>query len=104
MKIFNLKSKLGNKIKFQNFLKYITNEESVFTFKTNLNAPKYKLVRVDLNDANLEWKDLIAEKEDVLESVKCVNHDRLLLNYMHHCKVIDIKDFDISIFEVKIHV
>lgn len=58
----------------------------MFTFKTNLNALKYKLVSVDFNDASPVWRDLVPEKEDVLQTVVCVNQNKLLLNYMHDCK------------------
>ncbi len=73
-------------MKFIKF-KYVTNEGSVFTFKTNSNALKCKLVTVDLSQQNPEWKLLVAEKDDVLENVRCVNKTKLLLNYMHDCKV-----------------
>jgi hypothetical protein len=44
-------------------------------------------VTVDLSQQNPEWKLLVAEKDDVLENVRCVNKTKLLLNYMHDCKV-----------------
>ena len=66
---------------------YVTNENSVFTFKTNLNALKYKLVQIDFNDPKCQWKDLVSEKEDVLQEVHAVDKTKLLLNYMHDCKV-----------------
>jgi prolyl oligopeptidase len=57
-------------------------------FKTNKNAPKYKLISIDLNDASgPKWNELVAEKEDVLQYVSCVNKNKLLLDYMHDCKV-----------------
>ena len=71
------------------YLKYITNTDSKFIFETNLNALKYKLVSIDLNDAERKWSDFVPEKEDVLQSVSCVNQSYLLLNYMHNCKVLD---------------
>jgi prolyl oligopeptidase len=55
-------------------------------FLTNLNAPKYKLVSIDLSEPNPQWKELVPEKEDVLQGADCVNKNKLLLNYMHDCK------------------
>lgn len=55
-------------------------------FKTNLNALKYKLVSIDLSEANPKFKDFVPEKEDVLQDVSCVNKTKLLVNYMHDCK------------------
>jgi prolyl oligopeptidase len=68
-------------------LKYINNEGSVFTFKTNLNALRYKLVNVDVANLNAGFKDLVSETNYVLQYVACVNNDKLLLNYLHDCRV-----------------
>lgn len=65
---------------------YITNEGSLFLFKTNLNALKYKLVTIDLSEPNPKFKDFLPEKEDVLQDVSCINKTKLLINYMHDCK------------------
>ena len=67
--------------------KYVTNDGTVFVFKTNLNALRYKLIRIDLSEQNPKWTDLIPEKEDVIESVKCINQNKLVICYMHDCKV-----------------
>ena len=49
---------------------------------TNKNAPRHKLVLVDLaNPAEDNWKDIIPEKEDVLNSVTIAN-DMLIADYM----------------------
>ena len=62
-------------------------------FKTNTNkALKYKLVRIDLNNEKCEWNDFVPEKEDVLQEVLAVDKTKLLLNYMHDCKVNIIYD------------
>ncbi len=68
-------------------MKYITNEGDIFTFKTNKNALKYKLVSINIADEKPEMKCLVEEKEDVLQSVRCFNQTKLILNYMHDCKV-----------------
>lgn len=58
----------------------------MFVFKTNKNAPKYKIVTIDLSKDEPTWTDLIGENEKVLQDVACVNHDKLVLNYMQDCK------------------
>ncbi|CAH1772327.1 unnamed protein product [Owenia fusiformis] len=67
---------------------YITNEGTVFTFKTNLNSPNYKLINIDFSNYNMEfWKDLVAEdKDDVLEWAGCVHQSKLILCYLHDVK------------------
>jgi prolyl oligopeptidase len=64
----------------------VANNKSVFTFLTNNNAPRYKLMRVDLNYPSA-WTDVILEsKTDVLVSADCVNLQHLLVCYMSDVK------------------
>ncbi|RMZ95819.1 prolyl endopeptidase [Brachionus plicatilis] len=65
---------------------YVTNDGTIFTFKTNSNALRYKLVNVDLADPELKFKNLIPETQDVLQDAYCANEKFLIVNYLHHCK------------------
>ncbi|XP_038051795.1 prolyl endopeptidase-like [Patiria miniata] len=67
---------------------YITNEGTLFTFKTNLKSPKYKLINIDFAQPDMEnWKDLVPESDtDVLEWAACVCKDKLVLCYLHDVK------------------
>jgi prolyl oligopeptidase len=68
---------------------YITNEGTLFWFKTNLKAPKNKLITIDLTRPDeSEWKELVAESEDVLDYAICFDHDKLALGYIHHVQTV----------------
>ncbi|KAL1193179.1 Acylamino-acid-releasing enzyme 1 [Cardamine amara subsp. amara] len=71
----------------------IANDETLFTFLTNKDAPKYKVVRVDLKEPS-NWTDIIAEHEkDVLSTAYAVNGDQLVVSYMSDVKhILQIRD------------
>ncbi|XP_035990986.1 prolyl endopeptidase-like [Fundulus heteroclitus] len=68
---------------------YVTNEGSVFTFRTNLDAPRYRVINIDIQNPDRQnWTTLIPQHEkDVLGFVSCVHQCHLLVNYVH-----DVKD------------
>lgn len=64
----------------------IANDDTLFSFLTNKDAPKYKLVQVDLKEPS-KWVDLIPEDEkDVLESAVAVNGNQLIVSYLSDVK------------------
>uniref|UniRef100_A0A673AT39 Prolyl endopeptidase n=1 Tax=Sphaeramia orbicularis TaxID=375764 RepID=A0A673AT39_9TELE len=72
---------------------YITNEGTVFTFRSNLDAPRYRVINIDLQKPEKQhWTTLIPQHEkDVLGEKWKKFHDiqphHLLVNYLH-----DVKD------------
>ncbi|KAL7086069.1 hypothetical protein ACP275_14G316400 [Erythranthe tilingii] len=74
---------------------YIANEDTIFTFLTNKDAPRNKLVRVDLNEPNL-WSEVLREDgEDVLQSAVAVNGSQVVVNYLSHVKnVLQLRDLE----------
>ncbi|CAN9504226.1 unnamed protein product [Ophioblennius macclurei] len=68
---------------------YVTNEGSVFTFRSNLDAPRYRLINIDLQKPEKQhWTTLVPQHDkDVLATVSPVNQRHLLVNYVH-----DVKD------------
>ncbi|MFC0204151.1 prolyl oligopeptidase family serine peptidase [Novosphingobium soli] len=50
-------------------------------YVTNWNAPRYRLVAIDLDAPDPEWRELVAEREEILERAGVVG-DQLVLNYM----------------------
>ncbi|KAK1325387.1 hypothetical protein QJS10_CPA01g00311 [Acorus calamus] len=79
--------------KFEASYTYVANDESEFTFLTNKNAPKQKLIRVNIKEPG-EWVDVIPESErDVLESANAVNGSQVLVSYLSDVKcVLQLRD------------
>ncbi|CAI5969571.1 unnamed protein product [Closterium sp. NIES-64] len=116
---------------FDGMFSYVTNDGPAFTFHTNKDAPRGKVVRIILpegtgSDGGHEegedelggaegrqkrkegekgeeedgrWEEVIGEAEgDVLEWIRCVNQDMLLLCYMRDVKnVLEIRSLTVGL-------
>eukprot|EP00698_Gefionella_okellyi_P003744 TRINITY_DN13487_c0_g1_i1.p1 TRINITY_DN13487_c0_g1~~TRINITY_DN13487_c0_g1_i1.p1 ORF type:complete len:702 (+),score=169.41 TRINITY_DN13487_c0_g1_i1:144-2249(+) len=65
---------------------YITNDDNVFYFRTNLKAPKYRLIKIDVSNPS-EVIEVIPQSDDVLQSVDSANLNQFVVCYLH-----DVKD------------
>ena len=74
---------------------YIANDGALFTFHTNKDSPRYKLVRVNIQNPDV-WTDIVPESEkDVLESAHCVNGSHLIVCYLSDVKyVVQLRGFE----------
>ncbi|MCB1049879.1 MAG: S9 family peptidase [Acidobacteria bacterium] len=74
---------------------FIANQGTVFYFQTNLDAPRRKVIAIDINKPDrANWKTIVAEKKDTLSGVS-VCKDRLVLHYMADAKsVVHLVDFE----------
>lgn len=59
----------------------IQNEGTKILLVTNKNAPNYKLVMIDAENPDLEWKDVIPEKDIPLEASRYIG-GKILTSYM----------------------
>ncbi|VDM32085.1 unnamed protein product [Hydatigera taeniaeformis] len=79
--------------KFEAAFDYITNDGRKVVIQTDLNAPMFKLIKIDLDDLSREkWVDLIPHDEHrLLDWAACVNQKDLVVCYMkdvcHHLSV-----------------
>jgi len=62
---------------------FVGNDGPVFYFRTDLDAPRRRLIAIDTASPTREsWRTLIPESADVLESVKVV-HNQFVALYLH---------------------
>jgi len=66
---------------------YVTNQGSKAIFHTNSDAPRYRLISIDLtNPAPENWTELLPESEHVLDWATGVAGDKLVTCYMEDVK------------------
>jgi prolyl oligopeptidase len=63
---------------------YITNKGKDFYFQTNVDAPKNRVIKMNIDTPEKsKWVDIIPESpKSVLTSSMCSNHDYIVANYM----------------------
>lgn len=81
--------------KFEASYEYVANDGKIFTFMTNKDAPRRKLVRINLEEPT-SWTEVLQEDEsDVLESAAAVNGDQIVVNYLRDVKnVLQLRDLE----------
>ncbi|XP_063079726.1 prolyl endopeptidase isoform X2 [Engraulis encrasicolus] len=67
---------------------YVTNEGPVFTFKTNLEAPRYRLINIDFSQPSMDaWKELLPQHDkDVIVFATCTYSNFLFVCFLHDVK------------------
>ncbi|KAJ0969808.1 hypothetical protein J5N97_022685 [Dioscorea zingiberensis] len=85
---------------FEASYRAVSNDDTEFTFISNKDAPKYKLIRVNIKEPGL-WTDVLPESaKDVLESAYAVNGNQLLVSYLSDVKyvvqLLDLKNRDLA--------
>ncbi|MEM9003800.1 MAG: prolyl oligopeptidase family serine peptidase [Cyanobacteria bacterium P01_F01_bin.86] len=73
----------------------IDNEGVLFWFQTDLNAPKGRVVAINIAQPERDqWQEVIPESADTLQSVGVLNH-RFLVDYLHDARS-QVKIFDLK--------
>eukprot|EP01124_Arcella_intermedia_P008269 TRINITY_DN151_c0_g1_i1.p1 TRINITY_DN151_c0_g1~~TRINITY_DN151_c0_g1_i1.p1 ORF type:complete len:722 (-),score=138.40 TRINITY_DN151_c0_g1_i1:410-2575(-) len=65
----------------------ITNQESLFYFFTNLAAPRYRVISMDIKEPSTVY-EVLPQTDHVLSFAECVNHNKLLV-----CYIRDVVDY-----------
>jgi prolyl oligopeptidase len=70
-------------------IQYITNDGPVCVFRTNKDAPNYRLVKINLESPAIDkWETLVPQHaNDVLDWATAAANDKLVLCYIHDVKV-----------------
>ncbi len=66
---------------FENENQVIGNDSNFVYMVTSKNAPKYRLVLIDVNKPEAEWKTIIPEKDEVLQQAS-ISGNKIITKYM----------------------
>lgn len=74
---------------------FIDNVGSVFYFRTDLEAPRYRVIAIDVTRPEREhWKEILPQTEDKLDGVSCVG-GQLLCEYLKDARS-DMRAYDLD--------
>jgi len=80
---------------FDSDYSYLDNDGDRLLFMTNNDAPKQKVIAIDINNYGKEnWETVIPESEDPLDDISIVGN-KMFANYMHNAST-QIKVFDME--------
>ncbi|XP_076924826.1 uncharacterized protein LOC143587412 [Bidens hawaiensis] len=73
----------------------LANDDTLFTFLTNKDAPRNKVIRVDLKKPDI-WIEVLQESDiDIIESVLPINGNEMIVSYLSDCKhVLQIRSLE----------
>jgi prolyl oligopeptidase len=74
---------------------YLTNDDTIFYFKTNLKAKRSKIIKIDLASKDREPQEIISESDDPLEYAVVAAQKYLICHYIHNVQsVLRFYDLD----------
>ncbi|WP_342601157.1 prolyl oligopeptidase family serine peptidase [Psychrobacillus sp. FSL H8-0483] len=81
--------------KINAYFTYLGNDNSIFYFETNENAPKGKIISVDLSKPERKnWKEILPEGEDAISFTKIVNGKFVVCTMHNACYRLNIYEKD----------
>jgi len=74
---------------------FLGNTKETFYFLTDLDAPRYRIVAIDINKPDkANWKEIVPQGQDTLQSARIVNHE-IVATYMKDAHS-DVQRFDLK--------
>ncbi|HSE42441.1 MAG TPA: prolyl oligopeptidase family serine peptidase, partial [Acidobacteriota bacterium] len=74
---------------------FLGNDGPLFWFKTNLNAPKGRVVAIDIRTPQQEnWKEVVPESPDTIQSIGLINN-QFIISYLKDAHSV-VKEFDLN--------
>jgi prolyl oligopeptidase len=88
-------SEIGELIRdFENEFSFIGSQGSTLFFKTTMNAPRGRVVSIDIQDpAKESIKEIVPQTADIIDSISMLNH-QLVVSYLHDARSL-VRIFDL---------